>query len=188
VTGLEVFRRANGVVEASGIPSMLTGSLASAYWAVPRATQAIDLVIAPTRHQLVALERAFAAPAYCLDPVNALQAFESESLVNAIVLASGWKIDLIMQKSREFSRTEFDRRWRVPWEGLELYVASPEDVLLSKLEWAKLGESARQLEDAASLLRRRSDDLDRAYLERWVEGLQVAEQWEAVRRLAERLA
>lgn len=74
VTGLEVFRRAIGAVEASRIPYMLTGSLASAYWAVPRATQDIDLVIAPARHQLAALERAFAAPAYHLDRITVASA------------------------------------------------------------------------------------------------------------------
>jgi hypothetical protein len=60
-------------------------------------------------------------------------------------------------------------------------------VLLSKLEWAKLGESGRQLEDAAWLLRRRREDLDLAYIEHWVRELQVGEQWNAARRVAERL-
>lgn len=71
--------------------------------------------------------------------------------------------------------------------SLASFVASPEDVLLSKLEWAKLGGSGRQPEHAAWLLRRRADDLDRAYLARWVERLQVGEQWEAAGRLAQGL-
>jgi len=102
-------------------------------------------------------------------------------------LATGWKIDFMIRKSREFSRTEFARRRRVAFEGLDLYIASAEDILLSKLEWAKLGESGRQLEDAAWLVRRRGGDLDRTYLERWVAELQVGEQWETAQRLAARL-
>ena len=187
MTAPDVFQRVVHALDAAGIPYMLTGSFASAYHAVPRATQDIDLVIAPTREQLAALAHAFPPPAYYCDAAAALEAFERESLFNVIDLATGWKIDFIMRKSREYSRTEFARRQSVVFEGLDLYIATAEDVLLSKLEWAKLGESGRQLEDAAWLLRRRGEDLDRPYLERWVEQLQVGDQWEAAWRLAERL-
>jgi hypothetical protein len=187
VTAPDVFQRVVRALDAAGIPYMLTGSFASAYHAVPRATQDIDLVIAPSRERLMELAQAFSPPAYYCDAGAALDALDRESLFNVIDLATGWKIDFIIRKSREYSRTEFARRRLVPFEGLDLYIASAEDVLLSKLEWAKLGESGRQLEDAAWLLRRRGDDLDRAYLDRWVQGLQVGEQWEAARRLAEGL-
>jgi hypothetical protein len=186
VTAPDVFRRVVHALDTAGIPYMLTGSFASAYHAVPRATQDIDLVIAPSREQLTGLAQAFPAPAYYCDVDAALEAFERESLFNVIDLATGWKIDFIMRKSREYSHTEFARRQRVVFEGLDLYIATAEDVLLSKLEWARLGESGRQLEDAAWLLRRRSADLDWTYLEGWVERLQVGEQWAAARRLAER--
>jgi len=126
------------------------------------------------------------APEYYCDAGAALDALERESL-NVLDLATGWKIDFIIRKSREYSRAEFARRQHVAFEGLDLYIASAEDVLLSKLEWAKLGESGRQLEDAAWLLRRRGGDLDLAYVERWLPELQVGEQWGAARRLAEGL-
>jgi hypothetical protein len=187
VTAPEVFRRVVGALDAAGIPYMLTGSFASAYHAVPRATQDIDIVIAPDRGQLAELARTFSAPAYYCDANAALDALERESLFNVIDLATGWKIDFIIRKSREYSRTEFARRRRVEFDGLELYVAAAEDVLLSKLEWAKLGDSGRQLEDVAWLLRRRGDDLDREYIDRWVRELQVRDQWHAASRLAEKL-
>lgn len=184
MTAPDVFRGIVHALDTVGIPYMLTGSFASAYHGVPRATQDIDLVVAPSAEQLARLQQIFRSPDYYYDADAALEAREHESQFNAIDLASGWKIDFIIRKSREFSRTEFARRQRVTFEGLELYVASPEDILLSKLEWARLGESGRQLEDAAGLLRRRGEDLDRPYLERWVEQLQVREQYEAARRLA----
>jgi hypothetical protein len=187
VTAPDVFRRVVQALDAAGIPYMLTGSFASAYHAVPRATQDIDLVIAPDRDQLGKLVRAFSAPSYYCDAGAALEALEEESLFNVIDLATGWKIDFIIRKSREYSLTEFARRQPIAFEGLDLYIATAEDVLLSKLEWAKLGQSERQLEDAAWLLRRQRDGLDRAYIERWVDALRVAEQWEVVQRLAERL-
>jgi len=60
---------------------------------------------------------------------------------------------------------------------LTLFVASAEDVLLAKLEWAKLGASARQIEDAAGIVRLQGAELDVGYVERWVKVLGVEEQW-----------
>jgi hypothetical protein len=65
-----------------------------------------------------------------------------------------------------------------------LFIASAEDVLVAKLEWAKAGESARQLEDCANILRARSGDLDRPYLEHWVTQLGLVEQWEHAKKIA----
>ena len=52
-----------------------------------------------------------------------------------------------------------------------------EDVILSKLEWAKLGSSARQIEDVAALLRVAAEDIDLAYLDRWIDELGLRPQW-----------
>ena len=60
---------------------------------------------------------------------------------NIIDLSSGWKIDLIIRKPRPFSLSEFDRRFQVNFEGLSIFMASAEDVILAKLEWAKLSAS-----------------------------------------------
>ena len=63
------------------------------------------------------------------------------------------------------------------FEGLSLFMASAEDVMLAKLEWSKLSGSQRQIEDAAGILRIRFNELDRDYIERWVEALGVQDQW-----------
>jgi hypothetical protein len=61
-----------------------------------------------------------------------------------------------------------------------VHVAPVEDVILTKLEWAKLGASARQIEDVASLLRFHGEEIDSAYLQRWIAALEVGSQWDAV--------
>src|SRR6185437_13375634 len=76
---------------------------------------------------------------------------------------TAWKIDFIICKLRPFSQEEFGRRRRVVFEGLTLWIATVEDVLIAKLEWASKGESRRQLDDCAQLLRVRGAELDRAY-------------------------
>jgi len=80
-----------------------------------------------------------------------------------IDLASGWKIDLIIRKSRDFSEEEFRRRQLVMLEGLSFFVASAEDVVVSELEWSKLAQSERHIEDVAGVLRIHWESLDRSY-------------------------
>ena len=162
------------------IPHMLTGSLASAYHGAGRATLDIDLVIDPTPDQLRALVQQLSGPDWYVSLDAALEARHLESQFNVIDLATGWKVDLIIRKSRPFSRAEFERRTPVEFEGVLLTVATLEDVILAKLEWARLGASARQLEDVAALLRVRGGDIDRDYLDRWIDELGVREQWNAV--------
>jgi hypothetical protein len=65
-----------------------------------------------------------------------------------------------------------------------LYVASAEDVILSKLEWAKMTESERQLNDVAGILRTQDDELDNAYVARWVAALDLDAQWTRARTIA----
>jgi hypothetical protein len=121
---------------------------------------------------------------YYVDLDAALEAHRSESLFNVIDLSNGWKVDLIFRKSRPFSKKEFSRRQPVDLQGIRLYIASVEDVMVAKLEWAKLANSQRQIEDVASILRLRSDALDRAYLGKWIPDLGLQEQWSSARRQA----
>jgi hypothetical protein len=63
--------------------------------------------------------------------------------------------------------------------GLTLFVAPAEDVILSKLEWAKLSESERQLNDVAGIVRTQGDALDFEYIDRWVVALSLETQWQS---------
>lgn len=117
---------------------MLTGSYASSVHGAPRATQDLDIVIAPTRGQLLELLRLFPDTEYYVSAEAAFDAFARRGQFNVIDFETGWKVDLIVIKEREFSRAEFERRRPLPLDGASVYVASPEDVLLAKLEWAKL--------------------------------------------------
>jgi hypothetical protein len=180
----EVFQRITVALDRAGIGYMLTGSFASAHYGAPRSTQDIDLVIEATAAQLRALVRGLPENEYYADLDAALEALQRESLFNVIDLITGWKIDLIFRKSRDFSREEFGRRQLVHFQGLSLFVASAEDVIVAKLEWAKLAQSQRQIEDAASVLKLRSEALDRRYLARWISELGLNEQWDSARQAA----
>jgi hypothetical protein len=184
MTTHEVLQRIVGALERAGIPSMLTGSFASSYHGMPRATQDIDIVISPTADQLRGLVKVLPDTEYYVDEDVALDALRRESQFNVVDLTSGWKIDLIIRKSRPFSRTEFERRITVDFQGMRLSVATAEDILIAKLEWAKRGGSQRQIEDAAGILRIQSAQLDRSYLSHWVRELELEREWAAACRAA----
>jgi hypothetical protein len=184
VTPSDIFSRVLAALGQAGIPYMLTGSFASSYHGALRATQDIDLVIAPTAEQVQALVRLLPRDEYYVDEGAALEAFRIEGQFNVVDLRSGWKVDLIIRKSRPFSHEEFDRRRRGNLAGQTMAIATAEDVIIAKLEWSKLGGSARQIDDAARVLARRTNDLDRGYVERWVRELELDEQWREVQRRA----
>jgi hypothetical protein len=182
VTSAAVLRRIGDALDSAGIPFMLTGSFAAAYHGIPRATLDIDLVIDATEPQLRTLVDRLEQAEQFVSLEAALEARANQGLFNVIDPRSGWKVDLIIRKDRPFSREEFARRTSITFDDIQLSVASLEDVILSKLEWARLGGSVRQLEDVAALLRVRAPDLDMEYVHRWIPALDVGAQWEAAKR------
>ena len=176
-----LFRKLREALEAAAVPYMMTGSFVSAIHGIPRATQDIDVVIAPTPQQLSALLHQFPDSEYYADADDALQALQQRTQFNVIDQQGLWKIDFILRKDRPFSTTEFDRRRRMSILGVEVYAATPEDILIAKLEWARLGESERQLRDAAGIVAIQGSALDLRYIERWVIELGLETQWERVR-------
>lgn len=180
----EVFQRITAALNQAGIAYMLSGSFASAYYGAPRSTQDIDLVIEATPAQLRAFVQSLPSNEYYSDVDAALEACKRRSLFNVIDLASGWKIDLIIRKARPFSEEEFRRRQQVDLHDTTLFLASAEDVVISKLEWSNLTQSQRQIEDVAAMLRVRWDELDLSYLERWIVELGLNKEWTNARREA----
>lgn len=128
----DLVRRLINILDAADVPYMLTGSFASSLHGIPRATQDIDLVIAPNPASLEALLASFPQDQYYVSRDAALDAYQRGSLFNVIDFASGWKIDFIVRKSRDFSLLEFNRRSPANILGTTVFVASPEDVLISK--------------------------------------------------------
>ena len=180
----DALRRVLELLERHEIPYMLTGSLAASYYGRPRATHDADVVIDPAGgEQLDAFVNDLDVTGFYVNRLGARQAFEERRQFNAIEMQSASKIDFIIRKDRPFSREEFGRRQRVDLPFAEgVAVVSPEDAIVSKLEWAKAsGDSERQIRDAINVLEM-NPGLDRQYIERWSAALGVGELW---RRVAE---
>ncbi|MCU1228705.1 MAG: hypothetical protein JWO97_1589 [Acidobacteria bacterium] len=177
----DLLRRIVGALVSAGVPYMLTGSYASSLHSIPRATRDIDIVIFPNREQLTGLIERLPADSYHADLTEALEALRVRGQFNVIDYASGWKVDFIIPPFDEFNLEEFDRRTATNLDGLELTVVSAEDIIVAKLLWAKAGQSDRQIEDAAGVLRSQAATLNLPYIERWVRKLDLQEQWQAAR-------
>ena len=169
-----------GLLERSGIPYMVTGSLASSFHGEPRSTRDADIVIDPSPASIQPLVDGLTAAGFYVDAAVAREAVAARSQFNAIGPDAA-KIDFIIRRDRPFSVQEFRRRQEADLLGTPGFVASAEDVILAKLEWAKATGSERQLDDVAGILAV-ADELDLPYIQRWAVALDVADAWRAIRR------
>ncbi len=170
-TELDVLRRVSAGLTTLGLPFMLTGSFAMAHYVTPRMTRDIDIVVALKAVDVEAVVREFSSEFY-VDAEAARAAIASERMFNMMHQSSGIKIDLMVRKSSDYRRIEFDRRQRATLGSVDTWIVSREDLILSKLVWASDSKSEMQRRDVALLLR--SDGLDRDYLRVWASRLNVA--------------
>ncbi len=163
----------------AGVPHMVTGSFASTFHGEPRMTRDIDLVIDPDETSISLFVEQFDTDIFYIDIFyidNAITATVRRDMFNVVDVTTGWKVDLIIRKDRPFSSEEFGRRIPVVISGVDTFVATVEDVILSKLEWSKTSGSDQQLRDVIAMIQIQRATLDLEYLEHWAGELGVTEQ------------
>lgn len=170
-----------GLLNEAGIAHMVTGSFASTFHGEPRMTRDIDLVIDPSEEGVELFVAAVDRDRFYVGDVVA--ALQRRDMVNLIDNKSGWKVDLFVRKDRPFSEAEFARRVPVELGGIPVFVATVEDTILAKLEWAASSGSERQVRDVEAMLRVQSPDLD--YLDLWARELGVSDLLAAAQRAVE---
>lgn len=170
---LDVLKLVARRLGTAGLPYMVSGSTAMGYYAQPRMTRDIDIVIGVDRSEADTLAGLFGDDFYC-DVEAIRKAVAERRMANVIHLPSLVKIDLIVRKDEPYRRTEFERRLRHDIEDTEVWMVAPEDLVLSKLIWAKAGGSELQLRDVRNLVTS-VDSLDWRYLEEWADRLSVAQ-------------
>lgn len=164
----DCLKRLNG----AGIHYMLTGSMASNAWGIPRTTHDIDFVVQVPPSQTARLAEAFTGD-YFLDEATIRTAYQPPHQFNAIHVPSALKIDFWMLRAVPFERQMFARRLRHEILAQTAWIATPEDVILHKLYWNQISPSDRQLQDAAGIVAVQQGGLDEAYLRRWATELGV---------------
>lgn len=175
---LEVLHDVVRRLEGLGVSYMLTGSFAANIYAVPRMTRDIDLVIELDAAQVPRFAREFENDYYC-DGSMVGEAVRERKMFNLIHNHALLKIDFIIRKDADYRKAEFDRRRPIEIEGRKVWVVSPEDLILSKLVWAKDSASEMQRKDVRNLIAGVAS-LEREYIKQWVDRLDVKEIYSQV--------
>ncbi len=164
-----------GILDQVNIPYFITGGFAISLWGRPRATFDIDIVIELLEPKIDVLAKALRHlyQVGYIDEAMAKSAIHHSGEFNFIDGATGLKVDFFVAKKDELSALKFKRRIAKKINHQSIYFISPEDLILSKLEWHKQGESTRQLEDIESILKISGDKLDHQYLKSWAKRLGV---------------
>jgi len=150
-----------------GMPHMLTGSLASNFYGVPRSSDDADLV-------LQTLEFDFAALRKELEPglrINPQLSFETITGTYRYIIekleGEPYKIELFFLSDDPHDRIRFERRLPTRFDRHATFVASPEDVVVTKLRWSQLGKRNKDFDDVRNVLAVQGDSLDWPYIENW---------------------
>jgi hypothetical protein len=166
-------------LERLGIRYAVGGSLASSLHGIMRSTLDVDIVadmhLEHIQPMIIALSKEFYA-----DDEMMRNAIEHHSSFNLIHYETAFKVDIFIQKPRAFDQMQLERR-RTSVIATDpeqsVYVTSPEDVILSKLEWYRMGGevSDRQWRDILGVLKTRAGELDLTYLHKWANELKVSD-------------
>jgi len=157
-------------LEEAGIPYMLSGSIALNRYSIPRMTLDIDIVIELNANNLEIFLKLFPDKFY-MNTDTVKQEAQRAGMFNIIDFESGLKIDFIVRKSTEYRIHEFKRRKKEKIEDVEVWMVSPEDLIISKLEWIQLLQSDKQMTDIRNLLS--SPEIDKEYILYWCKKLNL---------------
>jgi hypothetical protein len=189
MTPLEVLKLVAANLDQLSIPYMIGGSFASSAHGVPRSTLDADLVVDLRPDHVNKFEEIFRNFFY-VDAGQISQAIKTKQSFNLIHLESFFKADLFVLGETLFAQEAFSRRQYQPFDEVGetlLCVATPEDTVLAKLDWYRLGGgvSETQLRDVLGILKAQAGRLDLAYLQKWAEDLSLSELLMRVRQEAE---
>lgn len=158
--------RVGGILDAVGVRHTIGGSIAASFAGEPRSTIDIDFVVALRPAHVVPLTAAL-APEFSVAEEALRRAVETLGAANLIHQESQLKVDLFVAGGTPLDDLQLERRLRVEIRpGHVIYIHPPEDILLQKLRWYRLGGgvSDRQWRDIIGIIRTQGERLDRRYL------------------------
>lgn len=166
---LKILKEVAEKLNRAAIPYMVSGSVAMNFYAHPRMTRDIDIVIVLSEDNIKTFIDLFKDSFY-LEEETVMNEVRRLGMFNLIHSKYIIKLDFILQKNDEFSVKEFGRRKEIDVEETKISIISPEDLILSKLNWAKDSFSEIQLRDVGNI-RNMVEDLDIQYINEWVDKL-----------------
>jgi hypothetical protein len=167
-----------GRMEKLDIAYMLTGSMAMMRYSVYRFTADVDMILELTEKDAPRIIKIL-EPDYYVPHKAVNRAIFTEQMFNVIHQETAFKIDCIIRKSNEFQENAFARRERTDFYGRNICIISKDDLIISKLWWAKDSLSEKQLTDVKNLMK---VGFDGEYIEKWTNHLGVRHLFEQCRK------
>jgi hypothetical protein len=176
---MEVTLRVTDLFEKLSVPYLIGGSLASTLYGMVRTTQDSDIVAEMRLEHVLPFVSALQDEFYIDDEMIA-EAIRRKSSFNIIHRATMFKVDVFIPRPRPFLQSQLARARRQTFTfdtEVSAKFASPEDTVLAKLEWYRLGGevSDRQWRDVLGVLKTRAGELDLDYLRKWAGELNVGD-------------
>lgn len=168
---LEVLKIVTQRLGEAGINYMISGSIAANYYTIPRMTRDIDVVVELKEGDIDKFIGLFGDDFY-INRETVSNEVSRQGMFNLIYNRYVIKIDFIVKKSSTYQQGAFSRRKQVIIELCPMWFVSAEDLVISKLMWAKDSHSEMQLKDVGNLINT-VDDLDLKYVENWVRELDL---------------
>jgi hypothetical protein len=170
-------------LEASKVEYLIGGAIAEWAWGEPRATQDLDIVInlplkTVGKFSKELEKRNMLVPTDII--LDTIMEDRADIPLNAIHMYSGLKADLYLMRDGDMLRqSAFQRRILIDYGPPigEVYVHSPEDLILYKLMYLGLSGQPKHSRDIAAILRTKKDQLDFGYIEGWVGQLGLSSVW-----------
>jgi hypothetical protein len=159
-------------LQQADIAYMISGSMALSYYAQPRLTRDIDIVVALRLEDAARVTNLFTTDFY-VDADAVRNAIVQPGMFNIIHYDHVIKVDFIVRQDTPYRYEEFARRYAVDIDGVTMWLVTAEDLLLSKLAWAAESRSEIQLQDVRNLIRSVTD-LDWTYVEHWATELTLS--------------
>ncbi|NNJ24136.1 hypothetical protein [Alienimonas chondri] len=156
-----------GALESAGIDYMVVGSFSTNCHTQPRSTRDADLVVAPPGGPVARVLRSLPKP-YRLDPQIGFESVTGTTRYLLEVEGATFKVECFLLSDDPHDQERFARRERLLMlPGLEAWVAAAEDVIVTKLRWAKDAGRGKDRDDVRNVLGSRAGELDLPYIERW---------------------
>ena len=182
----DLLRRVHGVCERLGIDYHTVGSMATIMFGIPRLTLDVDVVLDLHLNQVDDFCDEFPPDEFFLSKPAVMEAVRRRTQFNIVQSTTALKVDCIIPDGSAHSLSEMGRGTTRPTPaGFVARFASPEDVIIKKMEYFRLGGSDKHLSDSAQVLQVSRSQIDRAYIDRWAGVLNLTDIWEVIQTRAD---
>jgi hypothetical protein len=171
-----------GVLESLQIPYMISGSLATNLYGVPRASEDADIVLqieGSGRLRDIAAQlpaELYLSPQATFETVTASQKYECR------LRGSTFRIELFLLTADPYDQNRFARRYYIQTSYGAIWVPTVEDVVVNKLWWAHVARRAKDTEDVRNVVGVQQHNINWTYVNHWCDQHGTRELLEEIRR------